>query len=316
MVNDGDESDSHALRMGLIPGSEKLPAFEQYAPLMSRIPVMIAVPHAGRSYPLALLQAMRAPDSAPLRLEDRYVDKLAQAVSLATGASLQVALAPRAMIDLNRAPDDVDWEMLAREGRSKSALSLPSRRVRGGLGLIPRRLPGMGEIWLHPLRREDLDARLEQVHVPYHAALAQALQVMRERWGIAVLIDLHSMPPLPVPQGGGVGAQLVIGDRFGVACHGSLVATAFSCLAEMGVPAAHNRPYAGGYVLERHADPRAGIYALQIEIDRSAYLDADFAEPGEGMPAMVNGLTRLVHRLAGAAQDLTKVKPVWLDAAE
>ena len=124
------------------------------------------------------------------------------------------------------------------------------------------------------------------------------------------------MPPLP-PAGGRAGAQFVIGDRFGAACHGALVATGFACLARAGRTAAHNRPYAGGYVLERHAAPRRGVYAMQIEVDRSAYLDARLTEPGPGFAAMVEVLVDLVRQLAQEVSALgAAAGGQWAVAAE
>lgn len=303
MAESSPESDSQRCGGGWIPGAPGLPAFILHASEPSAIPVLIAVPHGGRAYPRALLRDMRHSESVILRLEDRYVDRLALRIARATGSHLLVANAPRAMIDLNRAPDDVDWEMFARADRPEGVAALPSRRARSGLGVIPRRLPGIGELWRRRLDRAELVGRIEGIHAPYHAVLDRALQALRDRWGAALLIDLHSMPPLPV-RAGMAPPEVVVGDRFGATCHGSLVATAFSQLAESGRETAHNRPYAGGYVLERHANPRGGIHALQLEIDRSHYLDPKLMEPGPGMEAMIEDLSALVRRLAAVVSDL------------
>lgn len=296
------DNDSQGGR-GWIPGAPGIPAFVLRASEPSAIPVLIAVPHGGRAYPGSLLRDMRHSGAVAMRLEDRYVDRLAQGVAQATGAALLMANAPRAMIDLNRAPDDIDWEMFVQADRPKGGSSTPSRRVRSGLGLIPRRLTGVGELWRRRLEGVELARRIEGVHAPYHATLGRALANLRERWGAALLIDLHSMPPLPV-RAGVPPAEIVIGDRFGAACDGRLVAEAFSQMTALRREAAHNRPYAGGYVLERHADPRGCIHALQVEVDRSCYLDAGLAEPGTGMAAMIEDLSALVRRLAGVVSEL------------
>lgn len=283
-----------------------MPAFVLTAPQPSALPVLIAVPHAGRAYPGTLLERMRNPGFAALKLEDRYVDRLAQAVARETGAALLVAHAPRAMIDLNRGVEDVDWDMFAR-GRPDSVGSYtPGMRVRSGLGLIPRRLPGLGELWKRRHDEDELAARIDSIHTPYHSCLAETLADLRDRWGAALLIDLHSMPPLDF-KGGQAAPEFVLGDRFGVSCHGSLVGSCFGYFAEMRRGAAHNRPYAGGYVLERHARPDHGLHALQLEIDRSRYLDTRLAEPGAGFAAMSALLTGLVRRLAGEVADLGRI---------
>ena len=141
------DSDSERMNGGSIPGLTGKAAFTLSGPQPSTIPVLIAVPHAGRVYPASLLKLMRHPDSAAMRLEDRYADLLAESVAKATGAMLLVANAPRAMIDLNRAPDDVDWDMIQSDSVADIGSYTPGKRARSGLGLIPRRLPGIGELW-------------------------------------------------------------------------------------------------------------------------------------------------------------------------
>lgn len=259
---------------------------------------------------------MRNPGAALLRLEDRYADVLAERVAAAVGAPLIKAHAPRAMIDLNRAPDDVDWAMIAPGADDPVVRPAASRRVRNGLGLIPRRLPGQGDLWRTLLTPAALEARIAQIHRPYHLQVAALLAEQVERWGAALLIDLHSMPPLA--QERGEPAQLVIGDQFGAACDGRLIGAAFDFLAGQQVPHAHNRPYAGGYGLQRHANPRRGIHAVQIEVDRSCYLDSRLAELGPGLDRMTKVVAGLVQRLAATTAELgqDRLSRRWPEAAE
>jgi len=283
---------------GTIPGADESPAFSLFRREPSPIPVLIAVPHAGRTYPAELLAQMRDPAGAALKLEDRYVDLVGQAVAARTGAGLLVAHAPRAMIDLNRAPEEMDWEMVADARDAHPGEPATARRARGGLGLVPRRLPGLGEIWKQRMTEAELGARLARIHAPYHAAIATELAAIKARWGAALLLDLHSMPPLGPKRGAHASADFVVGDRFGSSCDGSLCAAAFDHFAVSRRRAAHNRPYAGGYALDRHASPARGVHGLQIEICRSAYLDEALREPGEGFDAVAEVLVGLVRRLA------------------
>lgn len=318
MEHDGSlpKTDSHRLAGGEIPGSAGLSAFHLSGPEPSPIPVLIAVPHAGRAYPGSLLERMRNPGFAALRLEDRFVDRLAEGIAEQTGATLLVAHAPRAMIDLNRAADDIDWDMFGR-GAPEDVGSYTPGRARSGLGLIPRRLPGLGELWKRRHDEADLQARIAGIHEPYHACLAETLADLRDRWGAALLLDLHSMPPLSL-RGGHATPEFVLGDRFGSTCHGVLIGSAFNYFAEMRRGTAHNRPYAGGYVLERHGDPAQGLHAVQLEIDRSSYLDPRLIEPGAGFAAMVHLLSGLVRRLAQevAALGSPDTGASWVEAAE
>lgn len=288
---DDSERDEGAAR----PAGGAMPAFTLTADRAPSLPVLIAVPHAGRAYPPGLLARMRDPGRTPIRLEDRCVDLLGAAVASRTGAALLVAHAPRALIDLNRAPDDVDWGMIEGGGQAGRG---QGRRAGSGLGLIPRRLSGQGELWKQTLPRADLSARIEQVHRPYHEALASQLDELRDRWGAALLLDLHSMPPLGPKHGTRAAPDFVVGDRFGAACDAGLSALALDHFARGGRGVAHNRPYAGGYVLDRHARPARGIHAMQIEVCRTAYLDRAMREPGTGFAAVADMLAGLVQRLA------------------
>lgn len=288
---------------GAIPGLPG-PAFSLQVPADTPIPVLVAAPHAGRDYPPAVLEAMRDPKYSALRLEDRFVDLLAREIAEGTGAALLVAHAPRAVLDLNRACDDMDWAMVAGGAPKKVRNSLLNRRSRSGLGLVPRRLGGLGELWKQPLAREELEARIEGIHRPYHAALGHTLETLRDRWGAALLVDLHSMPPLRPRFPGDRPAEFVIGDRFGAACDPALSAQGFAYLARHERRAAHNRPYAGGYILDRHAAPARSIHAMQVEICRATYLDAQFAEPSARMPAMARLLTGLVRELGDVVATL------------
>ncbi|MCH2488363.1 MAG: N-formylglutamate amidohydrolase, partial [Erythrobacter sp.] len=163
---------SHALSKGggRISGDEKA-AFTPTMPADLALPIVIGAPHGGRDYPDRVSAAMRDPDLAKLKLEDRLIDTMAEEIARASGAALIVAHAPRAMVDLNRSPDDIDWSMISGRTAPNHPTGAVNRRARSGLGLVPRRLPGMGEIWKGRLEREELDRRIDTIHKPYHAAL-------------------------------------------------------------------------------------------------------------------------------------------------
>lgn len=283
---------------GRIPGADGHPAFTLALRDPPPVPVLLAVPHAGRVYPEQFAATLRDAPATALRLEDRLIDLVAEQVARDTGAALLVAHAPRAMIDLNRAPDDVDWDMVAGAAPERRVRLAAGRRARSGLGLVPRRLPGLGELWRRRTTQAELAARIEQVHQTYHTALARALETLRDRWGAALLIDLHSMPPLGPKRGPDPAADFVIGDRFGASSDAALSAAAFDHFAGAGRRAAHNRPYAGGYGLDRHAAPTRGLHALQLEVCRTAYLDPQLREPGPGLAAVARVLSGLVRRMA------------------
>lgn len=279
------------------------------------LPLLIAVPHAGREYPADVLAAMRDPEGAAMRLEDRFADALGEEVARLTGAPLLVAHAPRAMLDLNRAPDDIDWGMVAGARARQTAHSFANRRARSGLGLVPRRLPGMGEIWKRSLTSGEVEERVETLHRPYHKAISQVLEAMRDRWGAAMLLDLHSMPPLKRGPGQACPADFVLGDRFGASCDPALCDLVLRQIGDSGRLIAHNRPYSGGYVLDCHAAPRRGIHALQLEVSRALYLDPRLDRPGPRMAAVARVLATVVQALAEEVVHIGDGR-AWRQAAE
>lgn len=200
--------------------------------------------------------------------------------------------APRAWIDLNRGEDERDPRV--DEGAPRVSRHNESAKVRSGLGLVPRRAGSAGEIWSRRFTDAEITSRIAVSHRPYHDALAALLIAARRRWGIAVLLDLHSMPPL-----GPNAARIVIGDLFGRAASGQFVARLQAEAARARIRTALNAPYAGGHVLRRHGAPSEGIHAIQIELDRGLYLDPALDRPGPGVADTAD----LVRRMAAALAD-------------
>lgn len=270
--------------------------FDQIGDDPPRSPVIVSVPHAGRDYPAELVRALRVPLAALRSLEDRHVDAVARAAR--DGETMLVQRRARAWIDLNRAEGERDPRVDA--GATPGA---SSAKLRSGLGLVPRRASAVGDLWRARFPAAAIEARIVADHRPYHRRLSQLLLAARARWGIAVLLDLHSMPPLGPGE-----PRVVIGDRFG----GSAGARFTARLeAACGVPHALNAPYAGGHVVERHGRPRDGIHALQLELDRSLYLDARLDVPGPGLAATAALVRRCLRALAEEAG-----APPMVEAAE
>lgn len=269
------------------------PPFIRIGPERPVSPVILSVPHAGRDYSPHLLKAARLGQSALETLEDRLVDRLVWRAT-ANGATAFVARAPRAEIDLNRDAREIDPAMVAPPLASGGVLQ--SARTRGGLGLIPARIAGHGPIWRERIPRAELNRRVERIHAPYHDAITAALDHARARFGEAVLLDCHSMPPRHRGAGdGGRHAAIVFGDRHGTTIAPDLLDAALAAARALGYRAACNAPYAGGYIVARHGRPREGVHAVQIEIDRSAYLDEDLRTPGPGFESAARLIAAIVQ---------------------
>jgi N-formylglutamate amidohydrolase len=261
------------------------------------VPVLLSVPHAGRDYPSELLDALRLPPAVLLRLEDRYADVLTRRC-VQLGYPVIMAHRARAWIDLNRDEQDIDTEMV--QGARRSDYPAPGIKQRGGLGLIPRRLSGDGELWKRQFTLAEIQQRIMSFHQPYHRSIAEVLGRMQQRFGVAILLDLHSMPPIR-PESTAPVSQFVVGDRFGQSAGSQYAELLLGRLQASGFNAALNHPYAGAYILRRHARPRANIHAIQLEVDRSLYLDPDLRQPGEGLDRITALILSLVSALADEA---------------
>lgn len=270
-------------------------AFALYGPTIPDRPIIISVPHAGRAYGDDLLSAARVSADALRRLEDRWVDILAHPL-IARGFSVIVARTPRAMIDLNRHEREIDPGMIADLPRDATLQS--SVKLRGGLGLFPRRMAGANELWRHPMSWAEACRRIDDVHRPYHAAVARMLAAARAAHGHAILIDLHSMPPLPPPAAGQTAPDMVLGDRFGRSASSRLMTLAADVATSHGLNVAQNHPYAGDHMIDRHGRPEHGMHAIQLEIDRTLYLDAALDQPGHGVMRMRTIIGHMVEALA------------------
>lgn len=268
--------------------------FIRLGPDRPALPVILSVPHAGRHYRPELLRASRLPLHKLELLEDRHVDALL-GPALAAGAAGFVAMAPRAEIDLNRDEREVEPGLI--DPPLPAGTLLQSARTRGGLGLIPSRIAGMGAVWSDRIARDELRRRIEEIHRPYHDALEQALEQCRRRFGAAILIDCHSMPPRTAPTPGGL-PLVVFGDRHGTSIAPELTDAAAETAQALGFRVQRNDPYAGGYIVARHGRPDRFIHALQVEIDRSAYLSPDLRELGPGAEATARLIASLAETLA------------------
>lgn len=259
-------------------------------------PVVVSVPHAGRLYPPEILAAARVAQVDLERLEDSWCDLIAAGAAEA-GATVVTALWARAVADCNRgegqmAPGEVAMPLRAQ-------FSAPGRKERAGLGVIPTRLADCGPLWKKPIDAAALHWRLESFHRPYHAALTDALAAARARFGYAILLDLHSMPSIPMGQPGH-GARIVIGDHFGVTSGDWLVDRVLAAAKRLNEPLSRNQPYAGGHIVRTHGNPGQSVHAVQIEIDRRLYLGADRLPDSARMALMTRWFADLVGEAAGA----------------
>jgi N-formylglutamate amidohydrolase len=255
------------------------------------VPFIFASPHSGRIYPESFLRLTRLSGLSLRRSEDAYVDQLFAEVA-ALGAPLLAARFPRAYLDVNRAPGELDPAMF--DAPLKLPIEQASSRVGAGLGVIPRVVRDGAEIYRVKLEPTEAEQRLSRLHRRYHAALASIVRETRAKFGAAVVIDCHSMPSA-------AGApDIVLGDRYGTAASHLLLRRAEQAFQGKGFSVGRNVPYAGGYTTHLYGEPGRGVHALQIEVNRALYLDEERIE-------LLPTFERTRARVMAAVRDLVSI---------
>lgn len=268
-------------------------------------PLLLASPHSGSHLPGDFLAASRLAEPQLRRMEDAHVGALL-AQSAALGIPLIEATHSRAVIDLNRAEDELDPGMFA--GKVVAVPRL-TERVRRGYGLFPRVAAPNQPIHVGRLPASLAETRLAALHRPWHATLAGGLEAARARHGFAVLLDIHSMPPLE----GAAPPQLVLGDLHGRSAAPALVDWLERAFAGTGLKVGRNWPYAGGHTTERHGRPSDGVHCVQLEFDRTLYMDMGSLAPHSGFDRL-SGLIRHVLMRLSESLPLAGLGPLPLAA--
>jgi N-formylglutamate amidohydrolase len=270
------------------------PAFETVRPRRLLAPFVFNSPHSGRDYPDRFLEIAKLDRLSIRQSEDAFVDELF-ARAPHRGMPLLRAHFPRAYLDVNREPYELDPHMFAEPLPPR--FNTRSPRVAAGLGTIARNVAENRQIYRGKLRLPDALMRIEGIYKPYHQTLQRLLGESLSRFGVAVLVDCHSMPRLN--RGGDrAGPDVVLGDRYGSACAAPLIEKADAILSGAGLKVARNRPYAGGHNTRTYGRPEHGLHALQIEISRHLYMDEANMRVHEGFEALKATIGVLIDSFA------------------
>jgi N-formylglutamate deformylase len=244
--------------------------FELVTPSREETPVIVEVPHAGLEVPREVREQLLVSDRTLLRDSDLYVDRL-YASAPSHGATLLVSRLSRYVIDLNRAPDDVDRQTVRDH---------PAPRPSQSRGVVWRLTTDGQPALREPITYAELKDRLARYHAPYHEALAAEIARKKARFGFVVLLAGHSMPS--TARGGkDRRADVVPGTRGRTSASGALIDLVESHFRGEGLSVVHDDPYRGGYATQRYGHPEEGVHAVQIELNRALYADELTAEPKE-----------------------------------
>jgi N-formylglutamate amidohydrolase len=276
--------------------SDARPPFEILSPEEWTAPAVFNSPHSGRDFPADFLRLTRLPSLTLRKSEDCYVDELFLSC-VGHGAPMLRARVPRSYIDLNREPYELDPRMFS--GELPGYANTGSPRVAGGLGTIPRIVSEGEEIYRGRIDFGEARKRIEQVYLPYHRTLSALTNAVLSKVGEVLLVDCHSMPASAsthvAPQMAG-GVDVVLGDRFGASCAEDISGFVEDELRRHGLRVLRNKPYAGGFITQNHGAPHRGQHALQIEINRSLYMNETTLEKTPGF----HDVRAILDKLVGA----------------
>ncbi|MEM6305140.1 MAG: N-formylglutamate amidohydrolase [Pseudomonadota bacterium] len=270
-------------------------AYEVLHPDRNRSCVVFASPHSGRDYPWSFLRTSVLDEHAIRSSEDAFVDQLFEAAP-EYGATFIKAGAPRAYVDLNRSSDELDPALI--EGVRRRG---HNPRVASGLGVIPRVVAGGRAIYRGKMSQAEANRRIAQYWQPYHDMLQSLLDAAFQRHGQAVLLDCHSMPHEAmdgVARGGMRRPDVVLGDRFGAAASGEVVDRVEAAFVHAGFVVTRNTPFAGAYITQAYGRPSRGQHAVQVEIDRSLYMNEALIRPNGNFDAVRASLRKVVQEIA------------------
>lgn len=287
--------------------AETTPSWSVLAPADQTVPLVFASPHSGDVYPPEFVAASWLDPVALRRSEDAFVDRLFAAAA-ECGAPLLRAHFPRAYVDPNREPFELDPAMF--DGPLPDYVNTTSPRVVAGLGTVARVVTSGENIYRGWLVFDEVRRRIDAHYFPYHATLEKLIADTVERFGACVLVDCHSMPSVGGPMDADTGLQrvdAVLGDCHATSCASSVTDAAEQALADAGFVVGRNMLYAGGFTTRHYGRPADGVHALQIEINRALYMDEDLVEPGPNFGQVAARLQAVVMALA--TLDIARLRP-------
>ncbi|TBN42795.1 N-formylglutamate amidohydrolase [Paracoccus subflavus] len=254
--------------------------------------VIFGSPHSGCIYPDWFLKGTRLPPATLRSSEDAFVDRLI-AGAPDFGAVTIRAQVPRAVVDLNRAPDEID--PLVVRGVPRHPLN---QRTLAGLGVIPRVVSQGRAILERPLERSEAERRINSYWRPYHQALSGLIAEARSRFGQAILIDMHSMPHDALGHLQGSRPDMVLGNRHGLSAAARVSDAIVAAIESEGWRVRRNSPFAGAYICSTYGRPGQNVHVVQLEIDRALYMDEQTITPHEGFDDFAARFTAVIRRLS------------------
>ncbi|QQP87723.1 N-formylglutamate amidohydrolase [Skermanella sp. TT6] len=229
---------------------------ESYRFQPGETPVLISLPHVGTDLPREIAVGMtdwaqRVPDT------DWHLDRLYN-FAPALGAGFLAATQSRYVIDLNRDP-------------SRSGLS----GGRGFTELCPTSTADDLPVYLDGCQPDAVEVRRRIMTYwhPYHRQLQAELAALKDRFGIAILLDAHSAKAAgDAPAPGRSDFNMVTADDTSASPHLSRrLSNVLACSDDF--TSLFDPRAAGGYIARHYGRPEDNIHVVQLEISQGTYMD-------------------------------------------
>ena len=222
-------------------------------------PVLLSIPHVGTMIPPDVAATMTEHGLAQPDV-DRHLDRLYH-FAPALGIGFLTALCSRYVVDLNRDPDG----LVAQPGLDPTEL-------------CPLTTFDHAAIYQagHEPDRAEIERRVGTYWRPYHEQLHNELRALRDRFGVAVLFDAHSVRSRVPRFFDGTLPDFNLGTGDGSSAAQPLVARLMNVLsASERYSAALNGRMRGGFIIRSYGKPEENIHAIQLELTQSTYMDED-----------------------------------------
>lgn len=279
-------------------------AYKLMMPDVQSTSVIFASPHSGRNYPWWFVRNSMLDELSIRSSEDAFMDMLVAAAPR-FGAPLLAAQMPRAYIDLNRSADELDPAVI--EGIRPGT---HNPRIASGLGVIPRVVSNGRAIYSGKLSLSEAHSRISGVWRPYHTKLADLMSATKDNFGEAILIDCHSMPHEAVDSVSRAGRsrpEVVLGDRFGASADSAIMERIETIFLDAGLRVSRNAPFAGAYTTQQYGRPSRRYHAIQIEIDRSLYMNELRVRPNGNFDNFKQLMTRVIDEISDIGRKKMRV---------
>lgn len=246
--------------------------FDEFNTKDFKFPIVLSSPHAGNCFPKEFLANSSLKENELRASEDSFVTELVKEASDA-GIPLLSLNIPRTFIDVNRDKIELDETMFFDAPKNND---LNSKRCRVGLGVLHRVVYHNKNIYDGLLSYKEAQERIKNVYDPYHKRLKQLVDRCVRKFGFCLLLDCHSMPSMICNiMNESKPLDFCICNLFDESCPTEISQKLYNSLANQNVRVEFNRPYAGAFITFNYCQPRKNIYTMQLEVNRSIYMDED-----------------------------------------